>query len=32
MEEIVAAAKAAFIYDDIMEMPDGFDTKVGEEV
>jgi len=30
MEEIVAAAKAAFIYDDIMEMPDGFDTKVGE--
>jgi ATP-binding cassette subfamily B protein len=26
----VAAAKRAEIYDDIMEMPDGFDTYVGE--
>ncbi len=30
MEEIVAAAKRAEIYDDIMAMPDGFDTYVGE--
>ncbi len=30
MEEIVAAAKAARIYDDIMQMPQGFDTHVGE--
>lgn len=30
MEEIIAAAKRAEIYDDIMEMPDGFDTYVGE--
>lgn len=30
MEEIIAAAKQAEIYDDIMEMPDGFDTYVGE--
>ncbi|MGM9554289.1 MAG: ABC transporter ATP-binding protein [Faecousia sp.] len=30
MEEIVAAAKRAEIYDDIMAMPDGFDTFVGE--
>lgn len=29
-EEIVAAAKRAEIYDDIMKMPDGFDTIVGE--
>ena len=29
-EEIVAAAKRAEIYDDIMAMPDGFDTYVGE--
>ena len=29
-EEVVAAAKQAEIYDDIMEMPDGFDTYVGE--
>ena len=28
--EIVAAAKKAEIYDDIMEMPDGFQTYVGE--
>ena len=30
MEEIVAAAKQAEIYDDICAMPDGFDTYVGE--
>ncbi len=30
MEEIVEAAKRAEIYDDIMAMPDGFDTNVGE--
>ena len=30
MEEVVAAAKRAEIYDDIMSMPDGFDTYVGE--
>ncbi len=29
-EEVVAAAKSARIYDDIMAMPDGFDTMVGE--
>ena len=29
-EDVVAAAKRAEIYDDIMEMPDGFDTYVGE--
>ena len=29
-EEIVAAAKKAEIYDDIMAMPNGFDTNVGE--
>ncbi|SBW11216.1 Uncharacterized ABC transporter ATP-binding protein YwjA [uncultured Eubacteriales bacterium] len=29
-EEIVAAAKLAEIYDDIMEMPDGMETQVGE--
>ena len=29
-EEVVEAAKRAEIYDDIMEMPDGFDTYVGE--
>jgi ATP-binding cassette subfamily B protein len=28
--EIEAAARAAHIYDRIMEMPDGFDTVVGE--
>ena len=28
--EIVAAAKKAEIYDDIMDMPDGFQTYVGE--
>ena len=29
-EDIVEAAKKAEIYDDIMQMPDGFDTYVGE--
>ena len=29
-EEVEAAAKMAEIYDDIMAMPDGFDTYVGE--
>ncbi len=29
-EDIEAAARAAHIYDRIMEMPDGFDTLVGE--
>ena len=30
MEEVVQAAKKAEIYDDIMAMPNGFDTYVGE--
>ncbi|MBP3634264.1 MAG: ABC transporter ATP-binding protein [Oscillospiraceae bacterium] len=30
MEEIEQAAKLAQLYDDIMAMPDGFDTFVGE--
>ena len=29
-EEIVAAAKAAEIHEDIMKMPEGYDTVVGE--
>lgn len=29
-EEIIEAAKAAEIHDDIMKMPDGYDTIVGE--
>jgi ATP-binding cassette subfamily B protein len=29
-DELVAAAKAAFIHDRIMELPEGFDTIVGE--
>ena len=29
-EEIIAAAKAANIDSDIMDMPDGYDTRVGE--
>ena len=30
MEELIAAAKKAEIYEDILAMPDGFDTWVGE--
>lgn len=30
MEEVVAAAKKAEIYEDILAMPNGFDTYVGE--
>ena len=30
MEDIQAAAKAANIHEDIMAMPDGYDTRVGE--
>lgn len=30
MDEIIDAAKKAEIYEDIMAMPDGFDTYVGE--
>ncbi len=30
--EIIEAAKKAEIYDDILEMPDGFQTQVGERV
>ncbi len=30
MDEIREAAKAANIHDDIMSMPDGYDTRVGE--
>ena len=30
MEEVIEAAKRAEIYEDIMAMPDGFDTYVGE--
>ncbi len=30
MEEVIEAAKKAEIYDDIMAMPNGFDTYVGE--
>ena len=30
MEEVIAAAKKAEIYDDIMAMPNGFETYVGE--
>ena len=29
-DEVIAAAKAAYIHDRIMEMPDGYDTVVGE--
>lgn len=30
MEEVIYAAKMAEIYDDIVAMPEGFDTNVGE--
>lgn len=30
MEEVIEAAKLAEIYDDIIAMPDGFETNVGE--
>ena len=30
MDEVMEAARMAEIYDDIMAMPDGFDTNVGE--
>ena len=30
MDEIIEAAKMAEIYDDIIQMPNGFDTNVGE--
>ncbi len=30
MDEVISAAKKAEIYDDIMAMPDGFQTYVGE--
>lgn len=30
-EEIVGAAKAAFAHDFIMELPDGYDTEIGEQ-
>ena len=29
-EDVMAAARRAELYDDIMDMPDGFDTYVGE--
>ena len=30
MEEVVEAARMARIYEDVLAMPDGFDTNVGE--
>jgi ATP-binding cassette subfamily B protein len=30
MDEIITAAKAANIHEDIMAMPDGYETQVGE--
>ena len=30
MDEVIEAARMAEIYDDIMAMPDGFETNVGE--
>lgn len=29
-EEMISACKAAYIHDDIMKFPDGYDTNVGE--
>ncbi len=29
-EEMIAAAKAAFAHDFLMELPDGYDTEIGE--
>jgi len=29
-DEMIAAAKAAFIHDRVMQLPDGYDTPVGE--
>jgi subfamily B ATP-binding cassette protein MsbA len=31
MEDIIAAAKAAYAYDFIMQLPDGFDALIGEQ-
>jgi subfamily B ATP-binding cassette protein MsbA len=30
-DEVIAAAKAADLHDFIMELPDGYDTKIGED-
>ncbi len=30
-EKIIAAAKAAGVYDVVVKLPDGFDTKIGEQ-
>jgi ABC-type multidrug transport system fused ATPase/permease subunit len=30
MEEVIAAAKIARIHDDIIAMPEGYDTVAGE--
>lgn len=30
-EEVIAAAKAADLHDFIMELPEGYDTKIGED-
>jgi subfamily B ATP-binding cassette protein MsbA len=31
VEDIIAAAKAAYAYDFIMQLPDGFDAMIGEQ-
>jgi subfamily B ATP-binding cassette protein MsbA len=31
LDEIVAAARAAYAYDFIMQLPEGFDTAIGEQ-